>query len=207
MSTDNWFRNTAWSEDIAAQFEAKLRRARQKEQYIRIQADMLATSHPHVAHALLDRYFEMPDDFDHAQAYVARATAYLSEGKIDQAIASYEAALQREDQFPNLRTQAFIELPYLVAVGGIANYYVRAVEILNTHQERLMFAVDHFKWNAAQAFIAHACGRETSGKSFAKAALSAAAGGSSGFRYHPTVGLVQSSYSDIQSQLRGLCDK
>lgn len=206
MSADNWFRNTEWSEAIASQFEAKLRRARRKEQYLRIQACMLAPSRPDVAHVLLDRYFEMQDDFDHAQAHVDRATAYLSEGKIEEAIASYEAAIEREAEFPNLRTQAYVELPYLVAVHGLVNHYARAVEILDTHQDRLMFAVDHFKWNAAQAIIAHARGSTTSAKSYAEAALSAAERDNSGFRYHPTVGLVQGSYSEIQALLRRLCD-
>jgi hypothetical protein len=206
MSSDNWFRNTEWSETIASEFEAKLRRARRKEQYLRIQACTLAPSRPDVAHLLLDRYFEMQDDFDHAQAHVDRATAYLSEGKIEQAIASYEAAVQREAEFPNLRTQAYVELPYLVAVNGLVNHYDRAVEILDTYQDRLMFAVDHFKWNAAQAIIAHARCNAASAKSYAKAALSAAERDNSGFRYHPTVGLVQRSNSEVQTLLRRLCD-
>ena len=206
MSTDDWYRNTDWSETIASQFEAKLRRARRKEQYIRIQACMLATSRPDVAHFLLDRYFEMQDDFDHAQAHVDRATAYLSEGKIEETIASYEAAIKREAEFPNLRTQAYVELPYLVAVRGTVNHYARAVEVLDAHQERLMFAIDHFKWNAAQAIIAHALGNPTAAKLYAAAALSAAERDNSGFRYHPTVGLVQNNYSEIQTLLRRLCD-
>ena len=69
-----------------------------------------------------------------------------------------------------------------------------------------MFAVDHFKWNAAQAIIAHARGSISSAKSYAEAALSAAERDNSGFRYHPTVGLVQGSYLEIQKMLRRLCD-
>ena len=38
MSRDDWFRHTAWNDKIAAQFEAKLKRARRKDQYLRIQA-------------------------------------------------------------------------------------------------------------------------------------------------------------------------
>ncbi len=205
MAIDEWFRNTTWNEDIALQFEAKLRRARRKEQHLRIQACMLTSSHPQIALALLDRYFEMPDDFDHAQAHVDRATAHLSEGHIEQAIASYEAALHRETQFPRLLTQAYIDLPYLIAMHNLENYYERAIEILETSQERLMFAVDHFKWNATQAFIAHARNNTSSAKIYAKAALSAADRDSSGFRYHPRVGLVQSSYEDVQSSLRTMC--
>jgi tetratricopeptide (TPR) repeat protein len=206
MNNDNWFRNTIWTDDIASQFEAKLKRARRKEQYLRIQASTLAKSHPQVAHLLLDRYFDMPDDYDHAQAYVDRAIAYLSEGKIEDAIASYEAALKREAQFPKLLTMACVDLPYLIALSGMTEHFARAVEILNAYQNRLMFAVDRFKWNAAQAYISQSVGSPTSAKSYAMAALSASQSNSSGFRYHPTVGLVQSSFSEVQSQLKTLCD-
>jgi len=206
MDNDNWFRNATWNEEIASKFEAKLKRARRKEQYIRIQASMLTGSHPQVAHALLTRYFEMSDDYDHAQAHVDRATAYLSEGKIEEAVASYEAALKREEQFPKLLTMACVDLPYLIALRGMVEHFARAVEILNSHQNRLMFAVDHFKWNAAQAYISHSIGNPTSAKSYATAALSASQRNNSGFRYHPSVGLVQSSFSEIQSQLQRFCD-
>lgn len=76
--TAEWFRNARWNESVERSFNEKLRRARRKEQYLRIQASTLACSHPEVALRLLDRYFELPDDFDHAQAHVDRATALLA---------------------------------------------------------------------------------------------------------------------------------
>ena len=66
--SDDWFRNTTWNDDVARRFEEKLRRARRKEQYLRIQACTLATTYPHVALDLLERYFALSDDFGHAQA-------------------------------------------------------------------------------------------------------------------------------------------
>ena len=44
-----WFRNTTWDTSIERAFDDKLRRARRKEQYLRIQACTLARSHPDVA--------------------------------------------------------------------------------------------------------------------------------------------------------------
>src|SRR5690349_600570 len=76
MRSEDWFRNTEWNEAIAMNFEAKLRRARRKEQYVRIQAGCLATKHPDVALGLIDRFLAMPDQFDQAQAYCDRARAY-----------------------------------------------------------------------------------------------------------------------------------
>jgi len=82
---DDWFRNRDWNAPIARRFEEKLHRARRKEQYLRIQACTLASSHPMVALELLDRYFGMTDDFDHAQAYVDKATALKALGRIEEA--------------------------------------------------------------------------------------------------------------------------
>jgi tetratricopeptide (TPR) repeat protein len=104
--SDAWCRNKTWDEGIAREFREKLRRARRKEQYLRIQACMLARTHPEVALDLLSECFELPGDFDHAQACVDRATAFLALGRIPEAIESYEAALRREDEFPKLLARA-----------------------------------------------------------------------------------------------------
>ena len=61
VTDDSWFRKSTWDEKIAARFEEKLRRARRKEQYLRIQACCLASTFPVIALGLLDRYFAMPD--------------------------------------------------------------------------------------------------------------------------------------------------
>ena len=84
--------------DEVQAFDEKLRRARRKEQYLRIQACTLARSHPEVALKLLDRYFELQDDFDHAQAHVDRATALLALGRVGEALAAYEGSPQKTEK-------------------------------------------------------------------------------------------------------------
>jgi tetratricopeptide (TPR) repeat protein len=206
MTAEDWYRNTEWTERIAARFEEKLRKARRKEQYLRIQASTLAARHPEVALALLDRYFALRDDFDHAQAYVDRATALLSLDRMEDAIASYEAALNREDLFPNLLTQAYVDLPYLVAVREVETRYDRALELLDKHKARLMFPVDHFKWHAARALISASRHDQTSAKAHAKLALEAASRDKSGFQHHPGVGLVTSRQNEVLQRLVRYCD-
>jgi tetratricopeptide (TPR) repeat protein len=204
MSAD-WFRNTSWDDAIERVFNEKLRRARRKEQYLRIQACTLARSHPEVALTLLDRYFELDDDFDHAQAHVDRATALLALGRVDEALAAYEAALAREAVFPNLQTQAYLDLPYIVATRAVRDQYRRSLELLGRHESRLMFPVDHFRWHAAHALIAAATGETGSVRNHAERALEVASRDQSGFCYHPSVGLVTPQYEAVVKKLEKLC--
>ena len=184
----DWFRNTTWNEAVERSFNEKLYRAKRKEQYLRIQACMLAQSHPDVALQLLDRYFALKDDFDHAQAYVDRATALLALGRVNEAIESYNAALAREAEFPNMQTTAYLDLPYLIAARGIREKYDDAIQALEKYKARLAspiaFPVDRFRWHAAYALIT-AENDAASATVHAQSALEAAALDHSGFRYHP----------------------
>lgn len=200
-----WFRNTSWNASIERTFNDKLHRARRKEQYLRIQACMLAHSHPEVALKLLDRYFSLKDDFDHAQAHVDRARALLALGRVDEAIGSYESALAREAEFPNLQTQAYIDLAYLIATNGIRAKYEDAMLLLEKHKARLMFPVDYFRWHAAWALIAADVRDAEAAKTHARQALDAAACEHSGFRYHAAVGLVSKRYDAVVKRLEEYC--
>jgi tetratricopeptide (TPR) repeat protein len=205
MANDSWYRNTEWNETIALAFDQKLKRARDKSQYLRIQACIIASSHPQVALELLERYFALGNDFDHAQAYVDQATAYLALGNVSAAIEAYEAALKRERAFPNVRTDAYLELPYLIAINGISEHFNRALKILSGSERRLMFPVARFKYHAARAIILSKTD-PSSARTEAQAALEAAATDHSGFRYHPTIGLVSERHAAALSKLQELCD-
>ena len=206
MSRDDWFRNTAWNDEIASRFEAKLKRARQKGQYIRIQACTLAQEHPEIALQLLEKYFAQEDRFDEASAHCGRATALIALGRLDDAVAAYEEALAAEVRLPSYITGAGLELPYLVAVARLAGQYDRALNVLGTSRKLLVFPLELFKWNAAHALIAGARGRLAEARDFARNALEAASKDHSGFRYHAKLGLVSQEQSDVLRRLRVYCD-
>lgn len=204
MAHEDWFRNAEWSSDIEAAFFAKLKRARDKSQYLRVQACTLAATHPRIALRLLDQYFAMGDHFDAAQAHVDRATAFLSLGQVEDALASYEAALTVEAKRPNYQTQASLDLPFVIACQGIVARYEQALDLLDRHQPRLSFPVEYFRWHTSRALISGAVGITAEAKAQARLALAAAEKDHSGFRYHPSVGLVGDSYQQIRQRLASL---
>jgi len=203
---DDWYRNTDWNESIATAFAEKLKRARDKEQYLCIQASCLARNHPDVAITLLDQYFQLPDKFDHATAHTTRAEALLALGKVEEAVASYQAALKREAEFPKLRTLAYVQYPYLVAVRCLSAHYADALEVLAHRKNDLLFPVDHFMWHAARAMIRAAQGFPQDAREDARVALEAAGQDHSGFRFHPKLGLVSDRHAEALHRLRAFHD-
>jgi tetratricopeptide (TPR) repeat protein len=201
MSSHDWYRCTEWNEEIAERFEVRLKRATQKAQYLRIQACMLARSHPEVALRLLDRYFELGEAFDHAQAYVDRATAYRSLGQLDSAVTSYEQALRREAEFPNVRTQAYLELPLLIATTPLPDRFEQALSILDQSEDRPTFPVEVFSWNAAYALILLARSQRSDASPYAQAALNTAVAEKSGLQHHQALGLVGDRYPELIQEL------
>ena len=204
MARDDWYQNAGWDAAVAARFEDKLRRSRNKQHYLRVQATTLATSHPEVALDLLERYFSLGDSLDAALAYQGRADAYLALGRTDDAIVAYEAAMRQEAARPTVRTWASIEFPYLVAVRDLTAYFARALEVLSMRNQGLVFPVIRFKAHAAAALILAARGEATSAHIEAEAALRAANEERSEFERHPKLGLVSEAYSDVIMRLKSL---
>jgi tetratricopeptide (TPR) repeat protein len=205
MARDDWYRNANWNDEIATHFEEKLRRSRNKNQYLRIQALTLIPKYPQVALDLLDRYFSLDESHDRALAYQSRAEAYLALGRIEDAIVAYEATLRQEAAKPNVRTWVSVEYPYLVAVRGLTPYFQRALEILASRSSGLVFPVIRFKFHAARALMLAAQGDATRAQPEAKLALDAAAEKRSEFERHPTLGLVSNTDADAVRRLKGLC--
>jgi tetratricopeptide (TPR) repeat protein len=202
-----WFRNENWSPAIETHFFEKLKRARDKSQYLRIQAGYLAENRPEIALMLLEKYFSLGDHFDKAQAFLDQATAYTSLGRIEEAIWSLLKALKREQEFPNLRTQAWSSYALLVVSNNLKSQFEKTTQILDEQKSQLTFPVDKFVWHAAYALIKEAQGSLQAARDEANEALAAAQMDHSGFRYHPKVGLVGSDYDEIRNRLLGLIAK
>jgi tetratricopeptide (TPR) repeat protein len=206
MGSSDWFRNESWDDSIEAAFFAKLKRARDKAQYLVIQAGTLVSSHPKVALRLFEKYFELDDQFNQSRALEAQARAYLRLGDVPRAVTSYERALDAEQRFPHVITQSYVDLPYLVATHGIVSSYERVLALLSTFRDRPKFPVEHFKWHASRALILSAQGNRDDSQADACEALSWAKQEQSGFRYHQGLGLVGAEHSLTKSRLTKLCN-
>lgn len=204
MSREDWYRNDNWNKEIEDAFFAKLKRARRKAQYLRIQASIIASTHPNVALTLLEHYFALKDDFDHAQAYCDMAKTYLVKGEIEQALSSYSKAISREYDFPNLKTDAYLFYPITIIENKITELYFSANEVLDKNENRLMFPLDYFRWYAAKAIIEFEMGNIELAKIHAGKSLDAAKIKKSGFSFHQNLGIVGESYSAIVNEIRAI---
>lgn len=204
MAKDDWYRNKDWNAEIEEVFEQKLRRARDKSQYLRIQASYLTKTHPKVALDLIDRYFGLGEHFDMASAYLGKAEALIALNDIDGALVAYEAAIQRERQYPKLITQAYLDFPCFVLANEIEHMYARALYVLENEQRLLMFPDDRYRAHGARALLLHHFKRTDEAQASAAIALAAAKEVQSGFHYHQKVGTVRDAEDEFYTKLAAL---
>ncbi|MCC6736033.1 MAG: hypothetical protein IT534_07875 [Bauldia sp.] len=207
MAERDWFRNETWSDAIASEFAARLRRARGKAQYLRIQATYLAISHPEAALSLLDQYFDLGmSSFDLAQAYNVKGQALASLGDIDAAIVAYEAALLRERGSPGVLTQSYLDLPLLLLETKRVALYPRALKVLEDHRARVVWPVEQYRSHGARALLLQHFGRFAEAREQARLAMTASARTQSGFRYHQDLGLVRTTTDGFGKRVKALAE-
>ena len=191
MPNNDWFRNTSWDDAIEAAFFKKLARARDKQQYLKIQAGYLASLHPAVALRLLEQYFSMGDNLFHAHAWHTKAQAHMALGEVEKAIAAFEAVLAHEASFGKVFTNAWLDYTSFIAAKGLSGLYDRALDLVGgTSRGGLVFPAGTYGRNAVRAVILAERGSMEKAREAALLALIAASQTHSGIARHPTVGLV-----------------
>ena len=201
MGSEDWYRNKNWTPEIESEFLEKLRRARDKSQYLRIQASYLAKSHPNATLDLLERFFSLPDNPEQAQAFSDAAIAYLALGQTGEAIASLRKALKRERQPLSNKTQAGSQFALLVAEQSLESHFDEALGVLAEAQSDLFLRSMQFEWHAAYSLIYAARGERENAREHATQALAVAENTRSGLRNHPRAGLVRDEYDDLKTKL------
>lgn len=205
-----WFRRTSWSPDDEREFFARLKRsrgARNKSQYLRIQASHLeGTGDSRLVEvslgllSLLLRDYAEPSQV--ACAWKQRASCHERLDQIDEAMEAYRKAIQAEQEQPNWKTGAALDFAWLVATRRLRFVYEEALRLLDASQASVTFPLDAFRHSAIRAMIAADRGDRASAGRFAQAALESADRKESGFRYHKNLGLVGSKHREVVEQLK-----
>jgi tetratricopeptide (TPR) repeat protein len=205
MAPEKWFCNEEWTPTIEEHFFKKLRRARAKAQYLNIQAGRLCNKHPQVALALLEKFFALEaNSIFRADAFLHQAEAYLSLGDKQKAVESFQKALQRQREFPNVITGAWSEYGLLVATEKMSELFDDALKVLQEHRTRLLLPIDQFLWYGIYALITDVRGERQAARDYAAKALHFSGLTDSGLRYHPKLGLVEAQHESLKATLRWL---
>jgi len=212
---EDWYRNENWSPEIEKQFNEKLKRTRsQGPQYLCIQANILAKTEPRVALRLLERYFARGDEFDMPRAFGAQADTFQALNLFEEAIQSYKSALTWEQTHHSMMTNAYLDLPFLIASRKLSKHYDLAMELLFSpnyeplqrgEQRRnyiLMFPIHVFMHAYALALIHHDRGNRPKAIEQAARALASAKISESPFPRHRGVGLVSDRFKSEIETLR-----
>ena len=200
MRRENWYRNTLWSAETERKFRAKLARSKSgRPQYLRIQAGYLAREYPEVSLALIDEFLTLGDHFDLPTARCIQADAFVSLGRVSDAVAALKLALEWEAEHPRMLSTASMDYPLIVAKYRIVDEYDDALMVLVDRFKPLDFSfpATRYRWNGCQALIRAELGQIDDARHFAALALVAASETQSPFRYHRTVGLVSQTSDEF----------
>lgn len=202
----DWFRRTTWTAQDQEEFFARLRRARtsSRGQYLLIQAGAIKECYPDEAFRLLQILLdEYPARTWLALAYLTMANCHVIKNQPEQAVECFRNALQQEKDFPNVRTNAWLDYAtYVIESQWTACYPEILDTLLGEPYDRLMFPCQLYAFHGAIAVICDHFARPEEAAQHARLALGFAQQENSGFRYHAIVGLVTSANRKTIQQLK-----
>lgn len=213
MSRDDWFRRSSWTDADRADFHARLRRARKhnRPQYLRIQACHLAREDNHsAALELLDEYLKIgDDDIDLAQVHLQRAESLIATGDHQAATRAFRQALDAERRRLNVQTEAWLLFPWYIVEHERHDLYDEAAATLFEFSatRALTFPISQYRYFAVSALLCAHHGDVKAAKAFAQKAIAASNAKHSGFRYHPDVGLVNTTNTAVHQRVAELAAK
>lgn len=128
----DWYRRTDWTDEVAADFEARLDRSRisSRAQYLSLQGYALLATLPEQAEALLERAVEAADPGETPRASCYLALSRVAQGKIESAISAYDHAIEAERRNPAARSTAGVDQALLVALHEKRDRYRSALDQL-----------------------------------------------------------------------------
>ena len=212
MGTDNWYRNKTWDNNIAADFEARLKRSRgtyNKAQYLRIQASYLLNSSELATQIIgieqMERLIiDFPtEEFSTIFGHEQLGDFYLKSGNFDKAekhfriVADhYETKKSRSGTSGN----ADLKLAETFLTGNIVDKLEEAYQICKNYPiMELTFNNDKFYYAELFAHICDKLNKREEAKVFANTAIEISKITEPQFYRHKTVGLVKATDQQLQT--------
>jgi tetratricopeptide (TPR) repeat protein len=156
---------------------------------------------------LLDKLLaEYSNDIELAPAYVLQAECWLGLGQVQRALDSYRKAMQREQDFPNVKAGARLGFGWTVIELELAELYEEVAALLEESGKphSFLFPIEKYRFSAILALIEEERGNHQKARHHAQIALDAARQRHSGLRYHSRLGLVEDTTTKIHARLERL---
>ena len=128
----DWYRRTEWTDEMAADFEARLSRARPagRAQYLSLQGYALLSGRPEQAERLLERAVATDEKAELPRAACYLAMSRVAQRKIDSAIAAYQLAIEAERRNPAHRSTSGVDQAFLIAMHDRRDLFGHALDQL-----------------------------------------------------------------------------
>ena len=207
MATE-WYRMKGWSPKRREEFFTRLRRCRDKSEYVRVQAQELLDTRSRRSHLgaleLFDYFLkEWPKNAMLSTVVDGRAECFVKLGDLDRAVEAYREVFRVLRGRNPVRTESPLDFGWLVVMTPLPKLYDEALSILADFPSST-FVHERYRAHVIQALISDARGKRAQARKHARAALLEAEVTHSGMRYHPTFGLVRTPDQKLYAKLQQL---
>jgi len=207
MATE-WYRMKGWSPKRREEFFTRLRRCRDKSEYVRVQAQELLDTRSRRSHLgaleLFDYFLkEWPKNAMLSTVVDGRAECFVKLGDLDRAVEAYREVFRVLRGRNPVRTESPLDFGWLVVMTPLPKLYDEALSVLAEFPSST-FVHERYRAHVIQALISDARGKRAQARKHARAALLEAEVTHSGMRYHPTFGLVRTPDQKLYAKLQQL---
>ena len=201
MKDKDWFRNKTWNEEIEKHFFIKLKRVRDKSmqaQYLNLQAGALAYTNDaelmKIAESLINKQLQ---EYSDCILYISRAYHLLGDiygyrGNYNKSLDYYKQAIDFEETFPKMQTNAFLHYAEVAVKINRTDLYddVEKIFAEERYVDDVFPLTKYIKYSILSIISKHKNDTEKA-KYYADLANENAEMQQSGLNNHKTLGLVR----------------